>query len=122
MWNQLDRWSVQETKLIPPSRSGPLVERFRLRWRALGGSHGRLVLFSAAAGYGKTSLLAQVHEEFDKKKLRVSWISLDEGDNDHARFLSHLIESLRKSGLRFGAAIATLLGSGAALPPDILRT
>jgi LuxR family maltose regulon positive regulatory protein len=122
MWNQLDRWSVQETKLIPPSRSGPLVERNRLLSRALDGARGRLVLFSAAAGYGKTSLLAQVHEEFDKKKLRVSWVSLDEGDNDHARFLSHLIESLRKSGLRFGAAIATLLGSGAALPPDILRT
>lgn len=120
---QRDNWAIQETKLIPPTKSGALVQRDRLLTRAVDGSRDRLVLFTAAAGYGKTSILVQLYEELRRQQHQICcWISLDEADNDHARFLSHLIEALRRTGIRFGSTIAILLGSGAMLPPDILRT
>lgn len=121
MWIQRGNWAVQQTKLIPPTKNGALVERRRLIARALEGARGRLLLIAAPAGYGKTSVLAQVHEELGRS-LPVGWVSLDEADNDHARFLSHLVESLRNTGLSVGSAIATLLGAGAPLPAAILRT
>lgn len=126
MRTERGHWAVQQTKLIPPTKNGVLVERGRLLARALEASRGRLLLITAAAGYGKTSVLAQVHEGLARQQFHLGWVSLDEADNDHARFLSHLVESLRNSGLdsglRFGSAISNLLGSGAPLPASILRT
>lgn len=119
---QRKQWTVQETKLIPPTRSGGLIERKRLAPDALAGARGRLLLVSAAAGFGKTSVLACLHRELSVEGHCVGWISLDESDNDPARFLSHFVEVFRRYDGRFGAVIATLLGSGAPLPPAILRT
>ena len=115
-------WAVQQTKLIPPTKNGVLVQRGRLLARAFDALRGRLLLVTAAAGYGKTSVLAQVHQALARRRQPVGWLSIDEADNDHARFLSHLVESLRSTGMNFGSAIASLLGSGAPLPATILRT
>lgn len=116
------QWSVLETKLIPPTASGAVIRRHRLVSKALFGVQARLVLVDAPAGYGKTSVLAQVHGALVEQERRVAWLSLDSADNDHARFLSHFVESIRQSGVRFGGSTAALLGSGAPLPPSILRT
>lgn len=52
----------------------------------------RLTLISTPAGYGKTTLIADwIHHH----KLPAVWLSLDEGDNDPARFLSYLIAAIR---------------------------
>lgn len=114
--------SVLETKLIPPTVSGTVIRRQRLISKALLGVQTRLVLLDAPAGYGKTSVLAQVHKILADERRRVAWISLDEADNDHARFLCHIAAAIRQSGARFGNSTMTLLGSGAPLPPSILRT
>lgn len=113
---------VLETKLIPPTVSGTVIRRQRLISKALLGAQSKLVLLDAPAGYGKTSVLAQVHRILDTEQRRVAWLSLDGGDNDHARFLSHFAAAIRRSGVRFGGSTAALLGSGAPLPPSILRT
>lgn len=115
-------WNVQETKLIPPHRPGGLIERRRLHTSAVEGIEGRLLLVLGAAGFGKSSLLASLHAALVAEGRAVSWISLDEADNDHARFLSHWVQSFRAHDPRFGAGIATLLGSGAALPAATFRT
>lgn len=56
------------------------------------------VLLIAPAGYGKTSLLTEVAEKFPHP---LTWIQLDDGDNDPATFMSYLFEGLRRqlSGL-----------------------
>jgi LuxR family maltose regulon positive regulatory protein len=87
------------TKLyVPPARPG-LVPRPRLIERLTGGLQGRLILLSAPAGFGKTTLLVEwIHErQPDVPPLRAGWVSLDEADNDPTRFLAYLSAALQPS-------------------------
>ena len=69
---------------IPPTRP-EWLSRPRLLARLDQASDFRLVLISAPAGYGKTTLLsAWAAQPIDR---HVAWLSLDEADNDVARFL-----------------------------------
>ena len=84
------------TKLyIPPPRPD-MVPRLRLIERLTEGLHHKLTLISAPAGFGKTSL---VSEWISGDSLPVAWLSLDEGDNDPARFLTYFISSLQTLAL-----------------------
>lgn len=49
-----------------------------------------LVLLSAPAGYGKTSLLSEWIIKQELKDIQFVWISLDAADNDPIRFLTYL--------------------------------
>jgi LuxR family maltose regulon positive regulatory protein len=86
------------TKLyIPPTRP-ELISRPRLIERLNAGLHRKLTLISAPAGFGKTTLLSQwasqqVSESANGRP--VAWLSLDEGDNDPARFLAYFIAALQ---------------------------
>ena len=98
------------TKLyVPPARPGLLRRPRLLEHLDEGLRLGRkLTLLSAPPGFGKTTLLSFWIADFGfsvdaptivnrKSKIqnRVAWISLDEGDNDPARFLSYLIAALQ---------------------------
>jgi LuxR family maltose regulon positive regulatory protein len=50
-----------------------------------------LILISAPVGFGKTTLLA---EWIARASLPAAWLSLDDGDNDPARFLGYVIAAL----------------------------
>ncbi len=113
---------VQQTKLIPPTRVRALVERNRLLSRATEAANGRLLLITAGAGYGKTSLLVQLHEQLAGLHGRVCWLSLDEADNDHVRFLSHLVEAVHGSHPSFGSALDFTLRSAAPMTAPDLRS
>ena len=57
--------------------------------------HGlRLVLVSAPAGYGKTTVLSMWAE---RQAADVAWLSLDAGDNDVEVFFAHLIATLTEA-------------------------
>lgn len=77
------------TKLyIPPVRPN-LVPRPRLIERLTAGLHRKLTLVSAPAGFGKTTLLSEWASQRISESANgraVAWLSLDEGDNDPARF------------------------------------
>lgn len=76
-------------------------------------SSRRLVLLSAAAGYGKTTLLAALPEMcFD---LPTAWLSLDEEDNDPTHFLAALITALQCLDATCGSTALALLADF--LPP-----
>jgi LuxR family maltose regulon positive regulatory protein len=75
------------TKLFVPQARPGLVARSRLLERLDAGQTCKLTLISAPAGFGKTTLVAAW---LARKPRRVAWLSLDEGDNDPARFLAHL--------------------------------
>jgi LuxR family maltose regulon positive regulatory protein len=83
------------------------------------GVHGKLTLVSAPAGFGKTTL---VGEWLRDVKQGVTWLSLDDTDNDPARFLVYFITALQQIDQRAGEATQALLGSPQPPPPDILLT
>jgi LuxR family maltose regulon positive regulatory protein len=86
-----------QTKLhVPPVRAEG-VSRPRLIERLDAGLSRRLTLLSAPAGFGKTTLLSEwIHAQGRATlPLKAAWVSLDEGDNDPARFLAYLIAALQ---------------------------
>lgn len=58
----------------------------------------------APAGHGKTTLMAQWMTELRQKACACAWLTLDDSDNDPARFLRHLIAALQRSGIHAGDA------------------
>lgn len=90
------------TKLMIPPYRPDLVARPHILKRLDEGLARKLTLISAPAGFGKTTLLAEwagVRESTGaREKLlpaQFAWLSLDEGDNDPARFLAYLIAALQ---------------------------
>jgi LuxR family maltose regulon positive regulatory protein len=79
------------TKLyIPPIRPDQIA-RPRLVDQINGGLDKSLILVSAPAGYGKTTL---VSSWLSQRKVSSAWLSLDAGDNDPVRFLQYLLTAL----------------------------
>ena len=96
------------TKLDPPQPRPGHVFRSHLVGRLHDGLHRRLSLVAAPAGWGKTSLLAEWLTVEDEAA--VAWVSLDEDDNDPARFWAYVSAALRTTGVEipagFEAAVA----------------
>jgi len=101
---------------IPPQRED-FVPRPHLIERLNAGLNGKLILVSAPAGFGKSSLLGA----WDKQaSLPFAWVSLDDEDNAPTRFLSYLIATLQKIDANIGAALLPALQS--LQPPAPLST
>ena len=75
------------TKLGVQSRRSRNIDRERLRVRLDAATEARLVLVSAPAGFGKSTLLA---DWLDQPAVRGAWLSLDTRDNDVVRFARYL--------------------------------
>ncbi|MCK0469849.1 tetratricopeptide repeat protein [Halalkalibacter sp. APA_J-10(15)] len=104
---------IISTKLsIPPIRS-KIVARPRLLEQLNEGMHHKLTIISAGAGFGKTTLVSQWLTSCEQP---VTWLSLEEGDNDLARFLTYLFVALRKIEANIGEGVIGLLQSSQ-LPP-----
>jgi LuxR family transcriptional regulator, maltose regulon positive regulatory protein len=100
------------TKLLPPPVRPGLVPRSRLEALLEAGVQARLCLLDAPAGSGKTTLLAQWGLA-NRGSREVGWLSLDEGDNDPARFWLYVIEAFRSIEPRLGEGSLKLLqGAG----------
>lgn len=89
------------TKFLPPplsSRTGKLIERTALLERLQQSLSARLTLVTAPAGFGKTMLLSQWYDlcrQEAGKGGTIAWITLDERDNDPARFWNAVWSALR---------------------------
>ena len=118
--------AVLGTKLHVPATRRPLVARPRLTELVRSGASElpRLVLISAPAGFGKTTLLSQWLSPTRPggQAPRVAWLSLDEGDNDLRRLLTHLVGALETSGLEVGAQTTAWLESAHELSTETILT
>jgi LuxR family maltose regulon positive regulatory protein len=65
-----------------------------------------VVVVAAPAGYGKSTLMARWHARLLQREVSCAWLSLDEDDNDAARFLCHLIAALQKANANIGKDVA----------------
>ncbi|KWX75920.1 transcriptional regulator [Paenibacillus riograndensis] len=111
--------TIVDAKLyIPPARS-KAVARPRLLERLNEGLQGKLTILSAAAGYGKTTLASEWLSVCGR---RAAWLSLDEGDNDPARFLTYLFAACRSIGVNIGEGVFAVLQSPQPPPAESLLT
>ena len=102
-----------ETKLyVHPPPSG-LVSRSRLSERLDAGAAARLLLVSAPAGFGKTTLLAAWLAAAPSDRA-VAWVSLDQGDNQPHTFWSYVVAALETTAPGVGDKARSLLR---AVPP-----
>ena len=84
---------VTRTKVITPGRRSDLLSRPRLLQLLQRLIDYKLIVISAPAGYGKTSLLVDFAHEVD---LPVCWYALDHLDQNPQRFVAHLAASLQQ--------------------------
>jgi LuxR family maltose regulon positive regulatory protein len=87
-----------ETKLYVPKPRHDLVPRPRLSGQLDRGAASKLMLVSAPAGFGKTTLLTEwlaAGPAGPAGQLLVAWLSLDRGDSDPASFWAYVIAALR---------------------------
>lgn len=119
-------YPLLQTKLyIPPVRPASssglrarLVSRPRLLERLNAGLDRKLTLISAPAGFGKTTLVSEwvgsLRSDAAKKDRSVrgtAWFSLDENDNDPARFLSYLVAALQTIEASIGPGVLSAFQS-----------
>jgi LuxR family maltose regulon positive regulatory protein len=96
------------TKLFIPRPRSNLVSRPRLIERLSAGQDKKITLIAAPAGFGKTTLLS---DWIPQSPRCVTWLSLDEGDNDSTRFWTYFITSLQQLNHAVGDTALTLLQS-----------
>ncbi len=107
-----------QTKLFSPPVQPTLVPRHQLADVLERGLQHKLTLLSAPAGFGKTTLVtAWLHEQ----EMPWAWLTLDEGDNDPARFWMYVLAALETVRPAFKKLQDTLL-SESRISLDLLVT
>ena len=96
------------TKLYIPSVRTGVLSRSRLAEQLNLGLIRPLILISAPAGYGKTTLLSTWVANC---KYPVAWLTLDQGDNDPVRFWRYIGAALQKANDRLGKSLHSTLFS-----------
>jgi LuxR family transcriptional regulator, maltose regulon positive regulatory protein len=94
---------ILESKLYPASGTRSPIPRLRLdASRAVLEDSYRVVAIVAPAGYGKSTLMTRWHDHLTGCGVRCAWVSLDQDDNDAARFMRHLIAALQHADAQVG--------------------
>jgi len=99
---------ILTTKLYFPAPRENVVFRPHLIERLNEGLHRKLTLVSGPAGFGKTTLLVEWVASHSQP---TAWLTLDEGDNDPARFWTHFIAALQTLVSNIGAGEMSALQS-----------
>src|SRR5271168_3648881 len=99
--------AILQGKLFPATRTSKPLPRPRLDSSSdvLDGIF-QVIVVAAPAGYGKSTLMARWHARLLERGVSCAWLSLDEDDNDAARFLRHLISALQMASAHIGREVA----------------
>src|SRR5215472_2315781 len=108
---------ILATKLYISRPRPNVVSRPRLLARLNEGLHCRLILISAPAGFGKTTLVSEWVAGIERP---AAWLSLDETDSDPARFLRYLVAAVQTIAATIGEGVLSALQSPQPLPLEAL--
>jgi len=109
---------VKKTKILIPRRRPDFLRRQRLIDFLHSRIDRRLLLVSAPAGYGKTTLLVDFANDTN---FPVCWYSLDSGAQEPRVFLEHFIACIQQRFPEFGARTVAMLDSLADLGEEGLN-
>jgi LuxR family maltose regulon positive regulatory protein len=83
------------------------------------GHHSKVILVSAPAGFGKTTL---VSDWLASQSRPAAWLSLDASDSAPTRFLTYVVGALRTIADDFASAVLAMLQSPQPLPTEAVMT
>lgn len=121
------------TKCFTPTLRTAFVARPRLLAKLDASLTCRLILVAAPAGFGKSTVVshwlqsqraARVEQKDQRREtgFRHGWLSLDEGDNDPARFFAYLAMALQKVAPQFATSLPSLLQTTPLPPLETMMT
>jgi LuxR family maltose regulon positive regulatory protein len=110
---------ILSTKLSIPSLRSRVVQRPRLMMKLNQGLECGFVLISAPAGYGKSTLLSTW---LSRLEYPITWLSLDDRDNDPSHFLAYLAAALRTIDTSINVPFEFTLGVNPTLEVEALLT
>jgi LuxR family transcriptional regulator, maltose regulon positive regulatory protein len=96
------------TKLHIPPAGNNTVHRSELFEKLNTGLSRKLILISAPAGFGKTTV---VSDWIEQNKIPTAWFSIDKADNDPVEFLNYIIAGIKSIHSTFGQTATALLNS-----------
>lgn len=111
--------TILATKLYIPPLRDKFIHRSGLIARLNEGLDRKLILVSASAGFGKTTLLG---EWLALCGQHAAWLSLDEDDNEPSRFFSYFIAALQTIFPGIGAGALSILQSPQSPPIKTILT
>ena len=109
--DRIDQSLLAAKLAIPQSCARMIVPRQHLYYKLDDAASYPLVLISAPAGFGKTTLLSEWLRREHRQPLFSAWVALESNDNDFLRFWSYFVAALEKLDLPIGATIRSLLSS-----------
>jgi LuxR family transcriptional regulator, maltose regulon positive regulatory protein len=109
-----------DTKFYPPPVRENWVSRDRLFHRLQRVFSSRVVLVSAPAGFGKSTLISDWLRQLSPEVYSSTWISLEPSDNDPHRFYNYFISAWQRLYPQVGLAAREELHNNPALHRDSL--
>ncbi len=108
--------SILKTKIHIPPAHPLLVSRPRLIEQLREGLKYNLILISAPAGFGKTTLMGEWIRT-GQTQINTAWFSIDKEDNDPVRFWDYFITAVQSIQPNCGKDVLPLLRSSP--PPSV---
>lgn len=109
------------TKLFPADVGAPtLLPRSALIERLLAARTQRLVVLSAPAGFGKSTVLSLLRQHLQRQGARVAWLSCDEADSEPPRLLQYLCAAIEAVLPNFTSTATGLIPGDVSWPIEAL--
>ncbi len=112
------RPAARSSRVTLPRRPADNLRRARLLDKLHENSHRKLIMVAAAAGYGKSSLLADFAHDTDYP---VAWLRLAEADRDLVTLIGDLLSALQGPFPAWASRLPQLAGQPGVQPADLAR-
>ena len=113
--------AIIRTKLTPVDQV-EILDRPALMARLVDIEHTRLTVVSAAAGYGKSTLLSQWYRSLRSRRRVCGWLSADGAEGEGTNWLSYVIAAAAEAGVSLEPEIERFLRIGACASAELLTT